>query len=162
AGEAKSAARADLLARAAIDAGIAQEPERRERLLAKAEDLDPNCVRTRLERLDDDLPAKDQLAYLADLETEDLPLASLVAARRALAHLLASDLEGAAAAAKRAEELDPDSIAVQIVQVNFDLQAARLALLGDRPFVVSAVLAAHEKALGLRERLLAMGRFEES
>lgn len=101
----------------------AGESERRELLLEKSEALDSDCVRTRLERLDDDLSPQDQLEFLADLETDDRPLASLIAARRALAHLQASDLGAAETEIKRAQELEPDSIAVQIAQVNLDLHA---------------------------------------
>lgn len=154
--------RADLLARAAIDAGIGGEPERRGRLLVKAEEFDPLCVRARLERLDDSLPPEEQLEYLAGLKTDDPSLASLIAARRALAYLQATDLPGAEAEIERAQELEPDSMAVQIARVNLDLQAARVALAGDRPFVIARVLATFEKALELRERLVSMGRWEES
>jgi tetratricopeptide (TPR) repeat protein len=154
--------KADLLTRAAIDASIGGERERQERLLVASEALDPSSVRVRLERLDDGLPPRDQLEYLADLETDDPSLASLIAARRALAYLQASDLDGAEAEIKQAQKFEPDSIAVQIARVNFDLQAARIALASDRPFVVARVLAIYDKALELRERLVSMGRWEES
>jgi hypothetical protein len=154
--------KADLLARAAIDAGVAGEDERRERLLAKSERLDPDGVRARLERVDEDLSPQDQLAYLADLQTDDAPLASLIAARRALAHLQAGDPGKAEIEIERAQELEPDSIAVQIARVNCDLHTARIALASDRPFVVARVLAVFDRAIDLRERLIEMGRWEES
>jgi tetratricopeptide (TPR) repeat protein len=154
--------RADFLARAAIDAGVGGDSEGRERLLGEAEAVDPNCARARMARVDDRLKPSEQLAYLSPLETDDPDLASMLACRRALAYLQDSDLTAAEREVKSAEELDPDSLAVQVVRINLDLQEARIALLTDRPFLVARVLSIHERALELREQLVAMGRFEES
>jgi hypothetical protein len=156
------ATKADFLARAAIDAGIGGDMECRERLLAQAETVDPDCVRAKMARVDDGLRPSAQLAYLAGLETDDPALASMLACRRALAYLQDSDLLNAEREAKVAEELDPDSVTVHVVRVNLELQEARVALATDRPFVVARVLAVHERALELREQLADMGRFEES
>lgn len=160
--EEENRTRADFLARAAIDAGAGGDLEGRERLLAEAETIDPDCVRARMARIDDDLKPSEQLARLAPLETDDPVLASTLACRRALAYLQDSDLVAAEREIERAEELDPDSHAVQIVRINLDLQEARVALMTDRPFLVARVLSVHERALELREQLVGMGRFEES
>jgi hypothetical protein len=160
--EDEDATRADFLARAAINAGVAGDPASRERLLGEAEATDPECVRARMARIDDDLKPSEQLAQLAPLETEDPALASMLAARRALAYLQDSELTGAEREVARAEELDPDSLTVQVVRINLDLQEARVALSSDRPFLVARVLSIHERALEVREELVAMARFEES
>jgi hypothetical protein len=162
AGEKEDSTRADFLARSAIDLGVGGNPEERERLLAEAEAIDPDCIRARMARIDDGLRPNEQLAYLRALETDDPTLASMLACRRALAYLQDSDLPGAEAQAKIAEELDPDSLTVQVVRINVDLQEARVALASDRAFLVPRVLSIHERALELRERLVAMGRYEES
>lgn len=154
--------RADFLARAAIDAGIGGDPESRERLLGEAEVVDPDCVRARMARINDDLKPSEQLAYLASLETDDPALAAMLSCRRALAYLQESDLPSAEREVKRAEQLDSDSVAIQVVRINLDLQEARVALAADRPFIVARVLSIHDRALELREELVAMGRFEES
>jgi hypothetical protein len=162
ASEVAEATRADFLARAAIDSGIGGDTARRERLLDRAEAIDRDCVRVKMVRIDDSVKPSAQLAYLADLETDDPALASMLACRRAFAYLQDSDLPGAEREAKTAEELDPDSVTVQVVLLNMELQKARVALATDRPFVVASVLAIHERALEIREQLAEMGRFEES
>jgi hypothetical protein len=160
--EKENQTRADFLARAAIDASVGGDPEGRERLLGEAEAVDSNCVRAKMARIDDDLKPSEQLAYLAPLETDDPALAAMLACRRALAHLQDSDLAAAERETKSAEQLDPASLGVQVVRINLDLQEARVALAADRPFLVARVLSIHERALELREQLVAMGRFEES
>jgi hypothetical protein len=154
--------RADLLVRAAVDAGVGGDRERRERLLNEAEELDPDCARARLERLDDSREGPEQLAYLEDLDSEDEALASMIESQRALAFLRMSDLEGAAGSIEKAQRLDPDSYAVRIARINLELQRARLALTADRPFVIPHLLDAHDQALDLREDLVSMGRWVES
>lgn len=154
--------RADWLARAAVDAGVGGDRKRRERLLSEAEALDPTCVRAQLERFDDRLEGSEQLAFLADLHSEDKTLASMIASQRALAYLRMSDLDGAKEAIEEAQQLEPDSYAVRIVRINFALQQARVALAGDRSFVIAHLLDAHDKALELRESLVEMGRWVES
>jgi tetratricopeptide (TPR) repeat protein len=159
---ATGAQRADLLVRAAVDAGVGGDREHRERLLTEAEELDPECVRARLERFDDSLEGPEQLAYLADLDSEDEALASMIESQRALAFLRMSDLEGAAESIRKAQRLEPDSFAVRIARINLDLQRARVALTMDRPFVIAHLLDAHDQALELREDLVSMSRWVES
>jgi hypothetical protein len=154
--------RADFLARAAIDAGVGGDHQAQERLLGEAEAIDPDCVRARMARIDDNLKPSQQLAYLAPLETDDPALASMLACRRALAHLQEADLTGAKREVQKAEELDPDSLTVQVARVNLELQEARVAVVSDRPFLVAHVLSIHERALEVREQLAGMARFEES
>lgn len=154
--------RADLLTRAAIDARIGGNETRRERLLLEAEEIDPDCVRLRLESADETAEPVDRLAFLATLDTDDPPLASMIACQRTLAYLLVPDLESAEESLAEAQRLDPDSFAVQISRVNVEVQRARIALRTDKPFVVARALDARDQALELRERLVAMGRWEES
>jgi tetratricopeptide (TPR) repeat protein len=159
---ATGAQRADLLARAAVDAGVGGDREYRERLLSEAEELNPNCARARLERFDDRLEGAEQLAYLASLSSEDAALASMIESQRALAYLRMSDLEGAAESIEKAQLLEPDSYAVRIARISLGLQRARVALTGDKPFTIAHLLDAHDQALELREELVAMGRWVES
>jgi hypothetical protein len=158
----EGAARADRLARAAIDAGVGGDLKRREQLLEAAEALDPKGIRARLERFDDSADPAEQLDFLAGIESEDEKLASLIAAQESLAMLMLADLRGAEEALERAHALDPDSIAVRIARVNLEVQRGRLALLEDKPFLSAQLLDARDRALELRETLLEMGRWEES
>lgn len=156
------AMRADRLARAAVDAGVGGEAEQRERLLKDAEALDPDGIRARLERFDDRIDPAEQLDFLAGLETEDQKLGALIAAQETVAMLRLGNVDGAERSLARAQELDPDSIAVRISRVNLEVQRARLALVEDKPFLARQLLDASESALELRETLLEMGRWEES
>lgn len=159
---AEGAARADRLTRAAIDAGVGADGERRERLLAAAETVDPESPRLKLERLDDEAEPAEQLALLADLHTDDPPLAALIACHRARAQLLMSDVDSAAESLTEAESLDPGSVAVRATRVNLEVQKARVALRDDQEFITARALDTRDQALELRETLVAMGRWEES
>lgn len=153
---------ADHLARAAIDAGVAGDLDRREELLNAAEAEHPSGVRARLERLDDHAEPEEQLAELAQLQTDDEPLASLIAAHMARASMLIPDLKSAEAHLQEAARLEPGSVTVRTMQVNLRVQRARLALRDDRDFSLIEARQAAEEALELRQSLLSMRRFEES
>jgi len=158
----ESETRADRLVRAAIDADVGGDTELREELLQEAEGLDPECVRLKLVQLDDSLAPGEQLESLDELDTDDPALASLIAAQRSLNFLLLAEIDGAEAALSEAAKLEPDSIAVGIARINLEVQKARLALTGDRPFVMADVLKARDDSLDLRRKLVDMKRFEES
>jgi tetratricopeptide (TPR) repeat protein len=162
AGRREGPQRADLLVRAAIDARIGGDEIRRDQLLDEAGKIDPDCVGLRLETADENMKALDRLALLATLGTDDPPLASMIACQRTLAYLLVADLESAEESLEEAQRLDPDSFAVQISGVNVEVQRARMALRDDKPFVIGRALDARDRALELRERLVTMGRWEES
>jgi hypothetical protein len=154
--------RADLLARAAADARVGGETGRREQLLREAEIIDPDSVRVRLGRLDDNWDGADQLSYLENLSTDDDGLASLIESQRALAYIRISDIDRATEAINKAQKLGPDSFAVRIARINLALQRARVAVANDRAFVIGNVQDAHDEALNLRDTLIDMERWEES
>lgn len=153
---------ADRLVRAAIDAGVGGDAERREMLLGTAERLDPDSPRLRLERLDDTMPPVEQLEVLGGIHSDDPALASLIAAHQARAALLLPDLNAAERHLKRARELEPDSLQVRSMEVNLRVQRARVALHDDEAFSLTEALEAMDEALDLREAMAAMGRWEES
>jgi hypothetical protein len=154
--------RADLYVRAAIDAGVDGDAKTESRLLERAREIDPNCVRLRLQELDDSLSPEEQISYLDELETDDKSLASLIAAQKALSYLLLEDIGAAERLAKETDALEADSVASRMLSINIEIQKGRLALVGDRPFFRAEVQAAGEQALQLREELIPMGRWEEA
>lgn len=155
--------KADRLVRAAIDASVAGDSQERQRLLDVAEDLDPNCSRLQLERLDDGARGDEQIEYLLGIQTpEDPKLESLLQASLCRGYLLVSDFENAAIALERAEQLQAGTVAARICRVNFEIQKARIAMLEDREFDLNLLLDARDRALELREELIGAGRWEES
>lgn len=154
--------RADHLVRAAIDAGVGGDAVRRERLLVEAEREDPDSPRLRLERLDDRQAPEARLEVLGGVHSDDPPLASLIAAQRAIAALQLPDLEQAEHHLAEARELEPDSLHVRSVSVNLRVQRARIAVRDDRDFALEEARAAMLEALDLRDTMVAMGRWEES
>src|SRR5919106_3681401 len=75
-----------------------RRPRKVRRLLRAAAAADQRNVRLVLERLDESAPPAEQLLVLDGLDTQDPDELGLIAARRALAHLLVPD----AAAAREA------------------------------------------------------------
>jgi hypothetical protein len=154
--------RADVLVRAAIDAGVAGDADAYDPLLAEAEHLDPDNPRLRLERIDDAAPVADRLALLEELHSDDPPLAALIESHKALALMQVPDLDGAARHLARARELEPESMAVRAMDVNLRVQRARLARAERRPFNLIEAEQARHDALALRDELIEMGRWVES
>jgi hypothetical protein len=154
--------RADRLVRAAIDAQVGGEGGRHERLLAEAEDADPDCARLHLERMDPGLSPRQQLAQLNEIDTEDKPLRALISCHKALTSLFLPDLDAAAEYLAEAEQLDPGSMTIRSVEINIRIQRARIALISDQTFSLAGALSAQQDALSLREELIAMGRWSES
>jgi hypothetical protein len=154
--------RADLVVRAAIDAGVAGDADRRDRLLAEADRLDPDSPRLRLERVDQTAPVSDRLAVLEELHSDDPQLAALIEGHKALALMQAPDLDGAARHLAGARELDPDSVAVRAMDINLRVHRARVAFSEDGPFNLLEAEHARDDALALREELIEMRRWEES
>ena len=155
-------ARADRLVRAAIDAQVVGEHDRHARLLAEAEALDPDCPRLLLERLELDVSPPQRLARLQEIQTDDAPLAALVACQKAMTSLMLPDLDAATEYLAEAERLDPESAPLRIVNVNIRVQRARIALISDQAFSLAEALSAQKDALALREEMMAMGRWSES
>jgi hypothetical protein len=61
-----------------------------------------------------------------------------------------------------AEQLDPDSAPIRIVDVNIRVQRARIAPISDQAFSLAGALSAQKDALSLREEMISMGRWSES
>lgn len=154
--------RADRLTRAAINAEVSGDSARMEKLLAEAEAEDPDCVRARIQRLDDSLPPQDLIDALKELHTEDEALQALIALHIGRACLMLPDLEKAARQLDRAEALGIDDINLTAMRVNLSVQDARLALLEDRETALDDTRQARQGALDLRQRLQAMNRWVES
>jgi hypothetical protein len=148
--------------RAAIDAQVADEYDRRERLLAAAEETDPECARLHLERMDSDLTPAEQLERLEEIHTDDQALSALIACQKAMTSLLLPDLDAAERYLAQAEQLYPDSIGNRATAINIQIQRARIALIFDQAFSLANALSAQKEALSLREELVAMGRWSES
>ncbi len=162
---AERALRADHLVCAAVDAKIGGESKRYATLLDDAEAADPTAPRLRLVRLDEielDRRASEQLQALEDLHTEDPALASLISVQRARAAMLIPDLELAETHLQRASDLDAESAAVTSMRINLCIQRARIALHEDRDFSLAETIKAKADALALRRDLMSMGRWEES
>jgi hypothetical protein len=154
--------RADRLTRASIDAGVAGDPDRAERLLALAEIEHPDCVRARIQRLDDMRPAAEQLADLTTLRSEDDSLQALIELHRARCYLLVPDLEASQRHYDIAAELDIDSINLKAMAICIRVQRARLAVHEDAELALAEVEEARAEALELRARLQSMARWGES
>jgi hypothetical protein len=162
---AEGALRADHLVCAAVDAKVGGEPERYATLLDEAETIDPTAPRLQLVRLDEvelDRRASEQLQALEELDTEDPALASMISVQRARAAMLIPDLELAETHLQRASDLDAESIVVASMRINLHIQRARIALHEDRDFSLAETMKAKEDALALRHDLMSMGRWEES
>lgn len=154
--------KADHLVRAAQDAGVAGDRQRYLELLEKADALDPDSPRLRLERLDDGDPPAMQILQLEEIETAEPALASMIAIRRARAAMLLPDLDTAADHLRQARELDPESLAVRATEINLVIQRGRLALSSDQAFSLADMLQAEADALELRDEFAEMGRWAES
>ena len=161
----EGARRADELVSAAVDAKVGGAAERYTALLNEAEAVDPAAPRLRLVRLDEvelDRSASEQLQALDDLHTDDPSLASLISVQRARAAMLIPDLELAETHLRQADQLDAESLAVTSMRINLSIQRARIALHEDRDFPLAETVKAKEQAIALRKELLSMGRWEES
>jgi len=165
ANRATGAERADHLVSAAVDAGVAGEPERYTALLSQAEAADPEAPRLRLVRLDEidlDQSPSEKLQALEELSSDVPAIASLISVQRARAAMLIPDLELAEQHLRRASELDTESPALTSMRINLPIQRARIALHEDRDFPLAETLNAKDDALAHRNELMSMGRWEES
>ena len=158
----EGADRADILVRAAIDAGVGGDPNRRLTLLERARAADADSPRLRLEELDDYAPVAERLALLDELHTDDPQLGALIEAHKAIALMQAPDLDAAAEHLVRARELAPESMPVRAIDINLRIHRARVALSDDKPYSLTEAEQARDDALALRDELVAMGRWDES
>jgi tetratricopeptide (TPR) repeat protein len=153
---------ADLLVAAAITAKVAGDNDRHDALFERAKTIGPDRARVKLQEIDDDGEPNAVLAALEPLHTDDRAVAALIAARKALACLLIPDLERAAAFVDEAKALNPDSAAVQGIEVNVVVQRARLAITAGQAANASELQKAHTDALAVRDKLLKQSRAHEA
>lgn len=150
---------------AAASAAVDQDTARRDALVARASEMDPNHPRVLLERLEDeDSPPRDQLEDLERLravaEHNDDRL--LIAARMALARLVLPDVDGARGLLPEIDERGAGSAIARAVRLNVTIQQARLDTLSTSPLDAPALKDARRGAAELRDRLVAERRWEES
>jgi hypothetical protein len=137
--------RADRLVRAAIDAQVAGEHDRRERLLAAAEEADPECARLHLERMDSDLTPAEQLVRLEEIHPDEQALGALIACQKAMTSLLLPDLDAAERYLAQADEFDPNSVANRATTINIQIQRARVAVISDQAFSLADARSARRR-----------------
>lgn len=154
--------RVTLLCSGAAAAGVAEEPEIKERLLSEAREIDPNHPGVRLAEIDQSAPGKERLEQLADIETDDDETRTLLAAHRALAALLVPDIDLAKEQLALLKTISDGSIGARAIEINTTVQIGRLSVVNDRPIDAAALESAREEALKLRDELLERKRFEEA
>lgn len=154
--------RASLLCSGAAAAGVAGEPDTKERLLREAREADPTSPNVRLAEIDQNAPGKERLDQLIDLDADDDETKTLLAAHRALAALLVPDINLAKEQLGVLRTISDGSIAARAIEVNTTIQIGRLSVVADRPLDAAALSSAREDALKLRDELLERKRFEEA
>ena len=156
------AAAAGPLTQAAIAANTGGDRAKYDELLEAAAAADEHNVRLILERLDEFTPPAEQLRLLDGLRSRDPEELGLIAARRALAHLLVPDTAAARAALDEVRKHLAPSLLVDELEVSIAVQEGRLAVLDHRTLDRGALLGAASKAAAVRDRLLEERRFSES
>lgn len=149
-------------AHGASAAGQAHDTETSSRLLARAEEIDSTDASVVLSRLTEATPPAEQLRVLERLTSDDPELRGLIAARRALAHLLMPDVEAARRDLDDVREAIPGSWLIPGLEVSITVQEARLDKLGQRSLRRGALEAGDVLAKQAREGLLAERRFSEA
>ena len=167
ASDAEGHAAADLLARGAIAAGQAgpSSAAERETLLGLAQTACADSLRLNLARINDDGPPEDTYNALLSLtpSPEDLPpLLAQLHLQRARAAMLTDNLPAAEEHFAAAKSADPEGLATQMFGVNVVIQRARVGVRDDRDFPAGDVAEARTEAMQIRERLVDMGRYDES
>lgn len=145
-----------------ISAGLAGDGAKQEELFARAKDLDPDHPRVRLQEIRTDVDPAEALEALTKITPEDPTLRGLVACHRGMAYLFLDDLDGVAAALEDARKHDDSLLQVRMLDINLRLQRERKAVFENTRRSAEAELQIAADALDLRERLLAMERFDES
>lgn len=158
--------RGRLAVSALVQAGIAAkqggDDAAYDRLLARAEEIDPDHPRLRLARWDAQAPPDEQISLLSTLHSDDPEELGLIAAQRALAFIMLPDTEGARAALRDVHRHVPDSLMGQGLEVSIAVQEGRLAVLEHRSLDRSALRKAAEQADRTRKRLLSQRRYNEA
>ena len=162
AAQSSNGSRGDRLVRAAIDAELAGDDARNEHLLRYAGQLDPDCPRLHLHRLDSDSGPRDQLTWLEGIDTDDVGLGTIVACQKALTSLRLGELDAAAEHLARARQLSPTSVATRATAINLRVQRARVALSLNRKPSLAEALSAQQDAISLRQEMISLGRWSEA
>lgn len=153
---------ASLLVKAAIAAHVDQDEAEYTRLTSAAAAVDSREPRLVLDQLDVGRPPTEQLALLDTIRTGEVEVLGLVAARRAVAHLLMPDTLAARRDLAEVQRLIPESALIPGLEVSIAVQEGRLAVIGHQPLNRGALEEAARKAVVVRERLRASRRFSES
>ncbi|MGN6872046.1 MAG: hypothetical protein ACTHMY_26950 [Solirubrobacteraceae bacterium] len=146
---------------AAVSWHMVGDEDRKVELLDRARSHYAQHPRLLLEEVRD-LPPREQLAALADVETREAVDVCLVEAQRAVACLLVPDLDEAQAHAEKAREALPESAAAEAVAVNLIVQRARLNQIEGANQDAAILKEANRRALRLRDGLLKQRRWGEA
>lgn len=157
-----ASAAADRITLAAVAAKIVQDTVEYDRLIARARELDPDHPRLKVELLPADAPAKERIAALKDLESNDPQVTVLIKCNLALGYLLELNFSLAEQTLNSLTVEMAASVAARSTKLNLVLHRARLAALDQRPIDSGALAAARGDAPALRDQLLGQRRYEES
>jgi hypothetical protein len=153
---------ASAFAHAATAADVGGDADEARRLLKVASEADNRNARVVLAHLDDHMAPGEQLALLEGLQSDDAEERGLIAARRAVAHLLSLDIDAARADLEEVRGHIPGSALIDGLEVSIAVQSGRLAVIAHRLLDRGALLRAAQQARSLRDRLRAERRFSES
>jgi hypothetical protein len=149
------------LVSAAASMNMLDRDDRRTELLGLARARYSRHPRLLLEEVRD-LPPREQLAELADVELREPVDLCLIEAQRALACLLVPDLDEAQEHVKNAREALPGSAAGDSVRVNLAVQRARLNQIEGANQHADTLREANREALRLRDGMLRQRRWGEA
>ena len=147
---------------AAITERLAENDEAAEGLLRRAEEIDAKHPRVLLERLGDDALPEEILGTLESASTDDAKLRSLIHSHRARANLLLGDTAGAADDVAEALRHDPEALQAAALEINVRLQRQRDSLLANAGVNADELRSIADRSLQLREKFVAMRRYQES
>lgn len=154
--------RAGVLVAAAATAGVGGDKTLHDQLLDEARELAPDHPRVRVQEVDQSLGGTERLDALEGVESDDPPVAALIACHRALAHLLLGEVGQARTYFDAARALNPRSAIVRMVGVNVTVQQARVDVTAHRRIDYPELKRALEEATSLLGDLREERRVEES
>jgi hypothetical protein len=149
------------LLRAAMDAHVAGDADRHQRLLGQAREADPDHPRVQLE-LATLLPYAEQRERIAAIVPDGDETAALLKCHLALHAMLAKDLAEAERLVDEAQRLAPDLVQVRTLVANVAIERNRRAIGDNEPLDVELAEDARRQILAIREELLLMRRWDET
>jgi tetratricopeptide (TPR) repeat protein len=154
--------RAGLLVAAAVTVSIEGDTTKHDELLAAARDLAPEHPRVRLQDVDQSLGGRQRLESLEGVESDDPPVAALIAGHRALAHLLLGEIDRASEFQREAEGLNPKAAIVRMTGINVTVQQAREDTVEHRRLDYPGLKRAYNEAMNVLDELRRRRRHQES